>query len=371
MLIQCTKKLLTGLKVKPMQTEIYEPLFSWHANIFTINRRKTVVLVNDSNRYVIVLYGLKAKELKNIDQLIVEAIGEAFRGEGIKKEVIERYLSASQSFSFTGTQDRSSISRVNKAIESVYVFDRELYEASNFQISLSKRLSRILVGRGKGKSGYTHPNKDLYRDLEEFTGGPVFNSEAVIVRVSLELGNHSIWRRIAIPTYLSFPELHETLQIIFDWSDSHLHEFYLFPGQPFNPQGLSGKKDQKDVVKLVSHEESLSFQSRIPMKLEKGEKLSDYLPGEMLYIYDLGDSWQHRIVVEETIDDYDVNYPICLAGEGERPPEDVGGEGGYEEFLKVMADPTHSDYEHLKDWSEDQFIDEFDLEMVNRGLMYL
>src|SRR5699024_8237482 len=76
MLIQCTKKLLDQLKIKPQAPpEIEEEkLFSWHANLLTINRRKAVVLVNDSNRYVIVLYGLLARNFKKLDELIFEAI---------------------------------------------------------------------------------------------------------------------------------------------------------------------------------------------------------------------------------------------------------------------------------------------------------
>jgi hypothetical protein len=65
MLIQCTKKLLSELKIEtslPLEEE--DTLFSWHANMLTVNRRKTLVLMNDSNRYIIVLHGLKAKDPK-------------------------------------------------------------------------------------------------------------------------------------------------------------------------------------------------------------------------------------------------------------------------------------------------------------------
>lgn len=61
MLIQCTKKLLDELNIKPgalhEPTGEEEPLFSWHANLIKLKRRKAVVLVNDSNKYVLVLFG--------------------------------------------------------------------------------------------------------------------------------------------------------------------------------------------------------------------------------------------------------------------------------------------------------------------------
>jgi len=64
MLIQCTKKLLDAIERKPVAYEEKNLLFSWHANLITLNRKKTVVLVNDKTRYAVVLYGLKAKDFK-------------------------------------------------------------------------------------------------------------------------------------------------------------------------------------------------------------------------------------------------------------------------------------------------------------------
>ena len=44
MIIGCTKKLLDFLGIKPLKTaEEVDPLFSWTANLVTINRRKTLV----------------------------------------------------------------------------------------------------------------------------------------------------------------------------------------------------------------------------------------------------------------------------------------------------------------------------------------
>jgi hypothetical protein len=107
------------------------------------------------------------------------------------------------------------------------------------------------------------------------------------------------------------------------------------------------------------------------MKLETGEKLQDYLPAEIIYHYDFGDGWEHHILLEKVIDNYEFNYPTCLAGEGNAPPEDVGGEPGYEAFLAIIEDPNHPDYEYIKSWGKEQGYKEFDIEMINRGLRNL
>jgi len=69
MLICCTKKLLIELKVEPELVEEENSLFSWHTNIIVVNRKKVVVLVNDHNRYAVVLYGLKAKDFKRFNEI--------------------------------------------------------------------------------------------------------------------------------------------------------------------------------------------------------------------------------------------------------------------------------------------------------------
>lgn len=75
-----------------------------------------------------------------------------------------------------------------------------------------------------------------------------------------------------------------------------------------------------------------------------------------IYAYDFGDDWQHVLVHEdcESADD-DSNYPRCVAGEGRCPPEDCGGVHGYAEFLQVIADPEHEEYESTLQWTGGSF----------------
>lgn len=67
-------------------------MFSWHANLIAVKRRKTLVLINEKNNYSLILYGLKARDWKNLDELILLAIQETFQEECIKEDVIEAFL---------------------------------------------------------------------------------------------------------------------------------------------------------------------------------------------------------------------------------------------------------------------------------------
>lgn len=369
MLIQCTKKLLSELKIEPSPSSDVDELYSWHANLLTLNRRKTLVLMNDSNRYVIVLHGLKAKEMKKLDELILQAITESFRAEGIKDEVIEAYLSQSKEFSYTTTKNKTLVARLNKACENVDWFAEKLNQDSINQTILNKWISRILVGNGK--KDYIVPNEELMKDLERLSGGPIFHSEAFVLHVQLNLENHDVWRRVVVPKHTTFPELHETIQVAFGWQDSHLHDFKIYPSSPMSLETKKRMDNRKPIVNLVCHEEAFHYDNGIPMKLETNEKLLDYLPAEIVYTYDFGDDWEHQIVIENVIDNYEWNYPVCLAGEGNTPPEDVGGEGGYDAFLAILSDPNHPDYKFMKKWGSEQGYRDFDIERVNRELKYM
>ena len=66
--------------------------------------------------------------------------------------------------------------------------------------------------------------------------------------------------------------------------------------------------------------------------------------------------------------DETMKAPVCLGGERRCPPEDVGGVPGYEEFLAVIFDPTHEDYEQFVRWAGGHFQDELDVNVVNMKL---
>ncbi|AGK54017.1 plasmid pRiA4b ORF-3 family protein [Bacillus sp. 1NLA3E] len=373
MLIQCTKKLLEQLKLNPESEVEGEALFSWHANLITLNRRKTVVLVNDQNRYTVVLYGLKAKDFNKINEIVVGGIRETFREEGIKDGVIEKYLFQSKKLIFAKTKNRTSVARMNKACENVYYFEELLDSHSIINSEMGVRISSILVG--DGKNSYILPNEEMYKDLENFAGEKIFSTKAVQLKVNLKLEENQVWRRIIVPLNRSFEELHEIIQKAFGWRDYHLHEFYIYEStisgidlSTNHPTYLEA--GYRPILNIVCSDEAFEYPNDVEMILEKGIRLSDYLPTykKLKYNYDFGDNWQHVIEVEKTIDDYDQPYPICLEGEGNTPPEDVGGEGGYEEFLEILANPEHSDYQHTVKWGLSQGYADFDIACVNRVL---
>ena len=72
---------------------------------------------------------------------------------------------------------------------------------------------------------------------------------------------------------------------------------------------------------------------------------------EIGYVYDIGDNWQHRVIVEKLkLADPGVPYPQFLGGERRCPPEDSGGLPGYYEFLGNIGSKELKERKAVLDW---------------------
>ncbi|MCD8509708.1 MAG: plasmid pRiA4b ORF-3 family protein [Bacillus sp. (in: Bacteria)] len=282
---------------------------------------------------------------------------------------------------------------MNKGAENALYFEEMLDSSTTHQPNLSVWISSLLAG--DGKNSYFNPNEALYKDLEEMAGEPVISTRAFDLLVTLQLNKYRVFRRVIVPARMTFEQLHETLQIVFDWKDYHLHEFYIFgdgdgdgdveksknPAMKNHP--AFDEEGRQAIMNLVGGDEDFfdweedwnvdskevsGVMGDIPKKPDYHVKLSNLLPAKVKYIYDFGDNWVHKIEVLREVEDFPQNYPLCVDGEGESPPEDVGGERGYEEFMKVISDTNHPDYLKMATWSMSQGKYGFDLSQINKKL---
>jgi hypothetical protein len=161
------------------------------------------------------------------------------------------------------------------------------------------------------------------------------------LRIELEDSQPLIWRTILVPDNITLVKLHSVIQAAMGWWGGHLHEFIIehcHYGQVFddNPLWDTGPElideRRKKLVKLLGRKRQFE------------------------YLYDFGDSWWHRIRIEAMLA---LTTPkpqaICIAGEMACPPEDVGGLGGYYEFLDIVADPQHEEHESMIEWCGGRF----------------
>jgi hypothetical protein len=73
--------------------------------------------------------------------------------------------------------------------------------------------------------------------------------------------------------------------------------------------------------------------------------------------------WKKRFQPDEKVGhpiEKGMTYPLCLEGARACPPEDVGGIGGYAEFLEALADPEHERHDEFLEWTGPFDPEEFD-----------
>lgn len=178
------------------------------------------------------------------------------------------------------------------------------------------------------------------------------NVRLYLLKISLLDIEPEIWRRFVVPADISLDRLHDVIQIVMGWQDSHLHEFTI------------GKKRYTEYPE--SKEEGLvSGRYRlVDLIKQKGRQFE--------YQYDFGDDWKHLLVLEDNrYFEPGILSPItCLEGARACPPEDVGGTSGYDDLCRILKDPADEEYEEMRQWAgEDYDPERFDTGPINAELL--
>ena len=183
-----------------------------------------------------------------------------------------------------------------------------------------------------------------------------------ILKVELDHVSLPVWRRIIVPAHTSLDRLHDMIQIVMGWFDSHLYEFSI--GTKMYTEEPESREDGLEATKYTLEE----------LVKRKNRTFS--------YRYDFGDNWIHIITLEQIVgEDQFVSelskeeelrlfrVPLmCMDGAGTCPPEDVGGVYGYQEFCEAIANPKHARHKEMTDWynSIDFFKKPFDAEFFDK-----
>ena len=171
------------------------------------------------------------------------------------------------------------------------------------------------------------------------------------LKVTLRGSKPPIWRRVQVRSDLTLYKLHQVLQLAMGWTNSHLHQFIA--------EGVySGERDHDFDMDIVSER-----RTRLNQIVQEPKD-------RFIYEYDFGDGWEHDVVLEEVrAPEPRVRYPRCIKGRRNGPPEDVGGIGGYADFLEAIRNEDHPEHEEYLAWIGGEFDPEaFDLAETNEAL---
>jgi len=180
------------------------------------------------------------------------------------------------------------------------------------------------------------------------------------IKVTLMGSKPPVWRRFLVADTTTLNRLHDILQIVMGWTNSHLHMFTI------NGQ-IYGDPEDDEYGDLGTKNEA-----RFKLNQVAGREGSKFR-----YEYDFGDSWEHELILEKILPadpstgSGRMRYPLCVVGKRACPPEDVGGVWGYKRFLEAMADPENPEHDEYVQWIGGEFDPEhFDLDEVNDRLRH-
>ncbi|MCH4888575.1 plasmid pRiA4b ORF-3 family protein [Acidaminobacter sp. JC074] len=347
MQIALTKKLADGLKLKPPAAdETIDPIFTWTANWICVwsNRSANdmLVLVNNKTRFTVAVYEVKRKNLKDVEAIIMKAIKNTLLSMSFNPDMVDKYMDQAGQITFVKNSDRKASSWVSKSGQELTAYIGRTYNGvDNVYDDMIARNNNYMYVNFTSGSGEFMPYKAMADALSELTGHKPYKNKAYELTVTLDLEVYKAIRKIIVPAEMDFFTLHQVIQNVYKWNDEHLFEFAIANGEFYPPMLFVDKEDQYE----------LGYYEL--MNIHKRHKLSEIFSNnkEVIYTYDLGDCWQHKIELTNVLEAYDKELPYLLEASGQTPPENVGGVGGFIEFRKVMLDDKHPDHKGYKRWA--------------------
>jgi hypothetical protein len=168
MLLHCTKKLAAKLpEVSATPLAETSPLGSWHAHLYTYDRRQCVLFCHDESRYVLFLPGLVKADFTNMGRLHREFFLASLAVHGVKETLLGRVALALGPVQFDRHTDRSVLGsmRVADMDLSWLLPDVNVMESDPLALSL-KLNDRPATVTGK----WIHPDKVMLERIERLYG---------------------------------------------------------------------------------------------------------------------------------------------------------------------------------------------------------
>lgn len=176
--------------------------------------------------------------------------------------------------------------------------------------------------------------------------------EKKVFQLRIELLHTEVWRLIEVED-CSLEDLHYLFQRAMGWDNSHMHEFEI-------------KRKRYTIPPPVDFGYELEVEDSATVLLSD---LFSRKGSRFTYMYDFGDGWEHAVRVESIGKaDKDAKYPRCVDGGQRCPPEDCGGPWGYAELQQALADPSHPEHEHYKEWCGELDPNVFDATAVTKEM---
>jgi len=157
------------------------------------------------------------------------------------------------------------------------------------------------------------------------------------LKISIKGAKPPIWRRVLVESNTSFYGMHNIIQRIFNWDNSHLYEF---SGDISTYTDKESIDDEFGSFSKMYEADKFSIETEL-----KNEK------DKITYTYDFGDDWEHLIVLEKILPaNQGTIYPSCTGGRREGPFEDCGGIYMYNSIAYALENPHEEIDKNLEEY---------------------
>jgi hypothetical protein len=275
---------------------------------------------------------------------VPEAIATALRNQGASEAFTAAELASMGEVRIASTNDRSTVGVMN---EFAFQGEFHVFEGLTDLEALSYRMSSLILGPLDHRHG--SPDRELAAVLQSSPSNVVELRPRPAPSAVRHAGNHGqvfqlkvtllgieppVWRRILVHASTPLDRVHEYIQAAFGWWNYHLYEFEI----DHKRYGIPDPDDDFGPPTKHAHRTLLGNVADV------GDSFT--------YTYDFGDHWQHQITIEKSIPiASEMTVPACTDGRRACPPEDCGGTWGYEELLRILADPSHPEHEERVMWA--------------------
>jgi hypothetical protein len=168
LILRCTQKLLAELKKKPTEEEksMENSFWSWHGNVFHIERRKCVLVTNDITRYAIFIPSLKRQYFESFHFVLGQNLFKNLLHEKISQRQIEAVLFESKNIKYGKTNNRSVLGTMNEQKNQLeYIVGAQGGLERTDVYELNHELNQIILSA----IDYNHPLELFKEKLKEIT----------------------------------------------------------------------------------------------------------------------------------------------------------------------------------------------------------
>lgn len=154
------------LKIKTLSYGEPDDLFyCWELHIIRLQGKNTLAAVNASNRFAIVLWGMKAPQWKALEGVMRNGIRQGFLSEGYSQQQVSKYFEQAGEIRLTKTHGRSPVATLNKMIEYLQFLPIVMNSEKLHQVPHCHEVNRDLC-HAAGFADYGLPVEFLEADMK-------------------------------------------------------------------------------------------------------------------------------------------------------------------------------------------------------------